>query len=82
MALYHKWDVKNDFAYVLQFLSLISYSLGGVRCLDTEVPNNRATHFIIFEKTFPPKQEGPFLYYVRVKGWVGGMTRYFFRQKM
>jgi hypothetical protein len=28
MALYHKWDVKNDFAYVLQFLSLISDSLG------------------------------------------------------
>ena len=30
MALYHKWDVKNDFAYVLQFFSLISDSLGGV----------------------------------------------------
>ena len=30
MALYHKWDVKNDFAYVLQFFSLISNSLGGV----------------------------------------------------
>ena len=28
MALYHKWDVKNDFAYVLQFFSLISDSLG------------------------------------------------------
>ena len=26
----HKWDVKNDFAYVLQFFSLISDSLGGV----------------------------------------------------
>ena len=49
MVLSHKWNVKNDFAYVLQILSLISYSLGGVRCLDTEVPNNRATHFIIFE---------------------------------
>ena len=24
MALYHKWDVKNDFAYVHQFFSLIS----------------------------------------------------------
>ena len=31
MALYHKWDVKNDFAYVLQFFSLISDSLGSVR---------------------------------------------------
>ena len=31
MALYHKWDVKNDFPYVLQFFSLISDGLGGVR---------------------------------------------------
>ena len=31
MALDHKWDVKNDFAYVLQFFSLISDSLGSVR---------------------------------------------------
>ena len=30
MALYHKWDVKNDFAYVLQFFSIISDGLGGV----------------------------------------------------
>ena len=30
MALYHKWDVKNGFAYVLTFFSLISDSLGGV----------------------------------------------------
>ena len=30
MALYHKWDVKNDFAYVLQLFSLISDSLGCV----------------------------------------------------
>ena len=28
--LYNKWDVKNDFAYVLQFFSLISDGLGGV----------------------------------------------------
>ena len=33
MALYHKWDVTNDFAYVLQFLSLISDSLGSVLLL-------------------------------------------------
>jgi hypothetical protein len=32
MALYHKWDVKNDFAYVLKFFSLISGSLGSVVC--------------------------------------------------
>jgi hypothetical protein len=30
MALYHKWDVKNDFPYVLQFFSLISDGLGSV----------------------------------------------------
>ena len=30
MALYHKLDVKNDFAYVLQFFSLISDILGSV----------------------------------------------------
>ena len=31
MALYHKWDVKNGFAYVLQFFSLISDGIGGVK---------------------------------------------------
>ena len=30
MALYHKWDVKNGFAYVLTFFSLISDGLGSV----------------------------------------------------
>ena len=30
MAFYHEWDVKNDFAYVLQFFSLIFDGLGGV----------------------------------------------------
>ena len=30
MVLCHKWDVKNDFAYVLQFFSLISDGLGSV----------------------------------------------------
>ena len=30
MALCHRWDAKNDFAYVLQFFSLISDGLGGV----------------------------------------------------
>ena len=30
MALYHKWDVKNGFAHVLTFFSLISDGLGGV----------------------------------------------------
>jgi hypothetical protein len=31
MALYHKWDVKNGFAYVLQFFPLIFDGLGGVQ---------------------------------------------------
>ena len=35
MALYNKWDVKNGFAHVLQFFSLISDGLGGV----TQVSN-------------------------------------------
>ena len=30
MALHHKWDVKNDFAFVLNFFSLIFDGLGGV----------------------------------------------------
>ena len=30
MALYHKWDVNNGFAYLLTFFSLISDGLGGV----------------------------------------------------
>ena len=33
MALYNKWAVKNDFAYVLQFFSLISDGLGSVTLL-------------------------------------------------
>ena len=37
MALYHKWDVKNDFAYVLQFFSLISDSLG---CVSVDLVKN------------------------------------------
>ena len=32
MALYHKWDVKNDFTYVLTFYSLIFDGLGGMPC--------------------------------------------------
>ena len=31
MASFHKWDVKNDFAFVLQFFSLISDGLAGVK---------------------------------------------------
>ena len=35
MALYQKWDVKNDFAYVLQLFSLISDSLVSVEQMYT-----------------------------------------------
>ena len=31
MALYYKWDVKNDFAYVFLLFSLISDGLGSVK---------------------------------------------------
>ena len=42
MTLYHKWEVINDFVYVLQFFSLISDSLGSVCCLeDPLVIDNR-----------------------------------------
>ena len=34
-TLYHKWDVKTDFVYVLQFFSLISDSLGSSVYLDS-----------------------------------------------
>ena len=36
MALYHKWDVKNNFAYVLQFFLPISDGLGGVFGFDSK----------------------------------------------
>ena len=41
MALYHKWDVKNGFAYVLQFFSLIFDGLGGV--FETGTPKRHFT---------------------------------------
>ena len=30
MALYHKWNIKNGFVFVLQLFLLISGGLGGV----------------------------------------------------
>ena len=41
MALYHKWDVKNGFAYLLTFFSLISDGLGSVHknCTAKCTPN-------------------------------------------
>ena len=40
MALYHKWDVKNGFAYVFTFFSLISDGLGGVTYILYQTINN------------------------------------------
>ena len=51
MALYYKWDVKNDFAYVLQFFSLISDSLGGVVSVQTNSPNEVAIFRWLFTLT-------------------------------
>ena len=48
MALYHNWVVKNDFAYVLTFFSLISDSLGSM-CTLTYVnqPHNSREQFFL-----------------------------------
>ena len=44
MALYHKWDVKNLFPYMLQFFSHISDGLGGVQ--GVKMPEKLVTSFI------------------------------------
>ena len=65
MALCHKWDVKNDFVYVLQFFSLISDGLGSVRSahltnsffiLKALVVKNSVLHDFGFGKVSPAKQ--------------------------
>ena len=45
MALCHKWDVENDFAYMLQFLSLISDGLGDVENRVTKVVADHGSEF-------------------------------------
>ena len=62
MALYHKWDVKNGFAFVLQFFSLISDDLVGVK-KDTlyknsieDNSNNSKPNERIFLSEFSPKK--------------------------
>ena len=47
MALNHKWDVKNDFAYVLQFFSLISDSLGSVHSMYSEYSIPTYIHVVV-----------------------------------
>ena len=45
MASYHKWDVKYDFAYVLQFFSLISDSLGSLGSVfNIDIPQAKSDH--------------------------------------
>ena len=46
MALYHKWDVKNDFAYVLQFFSLITDGIGGVRQVFSNMSIPDGIHYV------------------------------------
>ena len=41
MALYHKWDVKNDFVYVLTFFSLISDGLGSLLLLGRQMASTK-----------------------------------------
>ena len=51
MALYHKWDVKNGFAYVLTFFSLISDILGSVNRKNTRISytmQETAQHYTLF----------------------------------
>ena len=54
MALYHKWYVKKDFAYVLTFFSLISDSLGSV----WNKLENIVFNFIIAISIFQEEREG------------------------
>ena len=58
MALYfyHKWDLKNDFAYVLQFFSLISDGLGGV-ISSIVVVHNALKPFYNFGNKFKGKKQ-------------------------
>ena len=46
MALCHKWDVKNDFVYVLQFFSLISDGLDSVYPLINFQGRNPGLNFV------------------------------------
>ena len=59
MASYHKWDVKNDFVYVLQFFSLISDSLGSVN----EIVSFMKPHLDLFYTISPD-----FFYLVEKQG--------------
>ena len=47
MIFYHKWDVKNDFACVLQFFSLISDSLGSVHSMYSEYSIPTYIHVVV-----------------------------------
>ena len=46
MAFYHTWDIKNGFAHVLSFFSIISEGLWGVICKSKNVLLFRGSHHI------------------------------------
>ena len=49
MALYHKWDVRNGFAYVLQFFSLIFDGLGCVKQTQDQFSTKSSRHWFILQ---------------------------------
>ena len=53
MAFCHKWDGKNDFAYMLQFFSLISDGLGSVKSLVFVWLTSRINFLVNSENQFP-----------------------------
>ena len=55
MALYHKWNVKNVFAYVLTFFSLCSDGLGGLISKQTTIRNFRKAYISNFP--FPESRQ-------------------------
>ena len=57
MDLYHKWDVKNYFAYVRQFFSLIFDSLGSVFFIYAAQNWVNKSHWPIGQFYFFDKQE-------------------------
>jgi hypothetical protein len=49
MALYHKWGVKTDFTFALQFFMLISDGLGGVNSMLSVIQFDTIFRFFIIQ---------------------------------
>jgi hypothetical protein len=47
MAFFHKWGVKNDFTFALQFFMLISDGLGGVNNVISLEKSGKSTSLLI-----------------------------------